>query len=281
MDPHNKSPSSHSHEEEEHHNHQQPHQNPEDDADLQSFIQSGMGITLPPLSMGMDTVADQESQHEHEGVAQDHTAAEFEVADFRELMTDGPGERREKVVSRQEEQEGSEHGAEREGIRGQKRTRESSAAGDAQTQRDDEERINVQQEIGNDDEDQARHSDKRLRTAAQSPDGTTLQDASTSMTLPPLTPQQETININSNDENHNHNTLEEMTPALHDVDHAQGQTQPGGKQETAEERKVRQREANRLAAGRSRGKKRDELYVDTGPLWIQSVSPLLHYGNPG
>lgn len=32
-----------------------------------------------------------------------------------------------------------------------------------------------------------------------------------------------------------------------------------GRPETAEERKARQREANRLAAGRSRGKKRDEL----------------------
>lgn len=34
---------------------------------------------------------------------------------------------------------------------------------------------------------------------------------------------------------------------------------PSSRPETAEERKARQREANRLAAGRSRGKKRDEL----------------------
>lgn len=34
---------------------------------------------------------------------------------------------------------------------------------------------------------------------------------------------------------------------------------PGARPETVEERKARQREANRLAAGRSRGKKRDEL----------------------
>lgn len=36
-------------------------------------------------------------------------------------------------------------------------------------------------------------------------------------------------------------------------------TPPIGRPETADERKARQREANRLAAGRSRGKKRDEL----------------------
>ncbi|KAJ9099241.1 hypothetical protein QFC21_004121 [Naganishia friedmannii] len=256
MDSHNKSPS-HSHEAEEHH-HQQPHQNPEDDADLQSFIQSGMGISLPPLSMGMDTVAGSESQ-EHQGVAEHHTE-DFEVSDFRELMTDGPAERRGKVVSRrEEEQEGPEHSEER----GQKRTREGSAAmgSAAPAHRDMEERINALQGTG--DEDQVRHVDKRLRTAEHSPDATTLQDAPASMPLPTMTAQQEATdnNNNTNDNDNDNNNLEEMTPILIDVDPAQGPGQAGGKQETAEERKVRQREANRLAAGRSRGKKRDELAI--------------------
>ena len=46
------------------------------------------------------------------------------------------------------------------------------------------------------------------------------------------------------------NAEADMTPLM---------TPPIGRPESVEERKARQREANRLAAGRSRGKKRDEL----------------------
>lgn len=218
--------------------------------------------------MSMDAVADTEP-HEHEAAAEEHTAADFEVADFRELMTDGPAERREKAGSRHEDgQESLEHGVRRDSfVGGQKRTRESSAAAEraASAPRDDEERMNVQQEI--DGDDQGRHVDKRLRTA----EPTALQDSSNAMSLPLLTPQQETAT------NEDDNSKEIMTPSLVDMDHIHTQAQnednagAGGKQETADERKARQREANRLAAGRSRGKKRDELYVSS--LNPQPLSP--------
>ncbi|KAJ9100934.1 hypothetical protein QFC19_005330 [Naganishia cerealis] len=256
MDSHaiNKSPSP-SHDTE---HHPQPHHNPDDDADLQSFIQSGMGITLPSLSMGMDldSTANTGTAEAHEGVGEDtHHSGGFEVGDFRELMRDGGAERRERITSPRREQGGSggmDSTEERvEGMRGHKRAREDTAGSGATEEHVNEQGINsVSPGMGGEhDGVDNQHLDKRPRTIEDSPPlgGTTLQDASSSMPLPSMATQQDINSLN----------LAVTAGPLADVETTQG----GAKQETPEERKARQREANRLAAGRSRGKKRDELAI--------------------
>lgn len=62
-----------------------------EDADLQSFIQSGMGIALPALTM-------------------DHPEEGFEVGHFGELMRDGPAKDAEEQRKRTREEETEESG---------------------------------------------------------------------------------------------------------------------------------------------------------------------------
>jgi hypothetical protein len=137
-------------------------------------------------------------------------------------MRDGEGER-----------EGMESHEGEEESRGQKRSREDGAA-----------------EAEDDGTNTPAHEDttvlrnKRTRTAEGSPSLTSLHDSPSNALQPTDSLHQET-------------TLTSVTNA--DADTLPLLTPPIGRPESAEERKARQREANRLAAGRSRGKKRDEL----------------------
>lgn len=217
--------------------HAQPHQDPEDDADLQSFIQSGMGIALPSLSMDMD------EHGGHNGNAdgtEHHEDAAFEVGDFRELMRDGAGERQQdKQGERGDVEQGRAGMEEEDEVRGQKRSREDNMV-------DAEE--SGMGSSGAVQEDAALQRNKRTRTVNESPSlPVSAHDSPSNEMLPSESIHQETTLTSASISG---NAEADMTPLM---------TPPIGRPESVEERKARQREANRLAAGRSRGKKRDEL----------------------
>lgn len=225
--------------------HAQPHQDPEDDADLQSFIQSGMGIALPALSMGMDVHDGHDGHEGNSGDAEHHEDAGFEVGDFRELMRDGAGERQQDKQGMSGDGEGERealgsHGGDEEEARGQKRPREEG------THDAEEDGTSTP---GGANQDAALQRTKRTRTA----------DASPSLDVP--LHESPSNAIHPSDSIHQETTLTSLSVSGNaDADMTPLMTPPIGRpEESAEERKARQREANRLAAGRSRGKKRDEL----------------------